>query len=127
MVIAAQLEIHDRTLCIRQLEIQEPEVVDYISRLHENEREAAFVQALHVGVFCLQRAQITQDTDFVRRQIERLLADVTQAVDKIPGMAEKAIVGRLASRTVSSWHRSITWLQKFREQRLDVSAMFATC
>jgi hypothetical protein len=91
----AQLEINDRKLSIREIEIHEPDVVDYISRLHEDERESALVQALNVGVFCLQRAQITQDTDFVRRQIERLLADVTQAVEKIPVMAGQAIVAKI--------------------------------
>src|SRR5712691_10204028 len=88
MTTSSQLEIQDRVLFIRQLEIREPEVVEYISRLHGDEMEAALVHAHQVGVFCLQRAQVTQDTDFVRRQIEHLLADVTQAVERIPNMAE---------------------------------------
>src|SRR6266436_3470703 len=91
----AQLEINHRKLSIREIEIREPDVVDYISRLHEDERESALVQAINVGVFCLQRAQFTQDTDFGRRQIERLLADVTQAFEKIPVMAVQAIVAKI--------------------------------
>src|ERR1700722_7211584 len=94
-MMGTHLEIQDRTHNIRHLEIGEPEGVDYISRLNQEEMEPAIVQTLQVGVFCLQRAQVPQDTDFVRRQIERLLADVTQAVEKIPGMAEQAIVGKI--------------------------------
>ena len=121
-MIAAQLEIHDRTLSIRKLEIQEPEVVDYIGRLREDEREPALVQALHVGVFCLQRAQITQDTDFVRRQIERLLGDVTQAVEKIPGMAERAIVGKIGienGQLLAPIHNLVTEVSRTTSGRLS--------
>jgi len=121
-MISAQLEIHDRTLSIRQLEVREPEVVDYISRLGEHERESAFVQALLVGVFCLQRAQITQDTDFVRRQIERLLADVTQAVGKIPGIAETAIVGKIGienGQLLAPIHNLVTEVSRTTAGRLS--------
>jgi hypothetical protein len=58
MMSDRQLVIRDRTLTIRQLEIPEPEVVEYINRLCEDERESALVQSLHVGVFCLQRAKL---------------------------------------------------------------------
>jgi gas vesicle protein len=125
-----RLEILDRALFIRELEIQEPEVVDYISRLNEDEREPALVQALHIGVFCLQRAQTTQDTDFVRRQIERLLADVTQAVEKIPGMAERAIVGKIGienGQLLAPIHNLVTEVSRTTSGRLsDVRDLLAS-
>jgi gas vesicle protein len=122
MTTSLHLEIQDRILFIRQLEIQEPEVVEYISRLHEDEREATFVHALQVGVFCLQRAQVTQDTDFVRRQIERLLADVTQAVERIPNMAERAIVGKIGienGQLLAPIHNLVTEVSRTTSGRLS--------
>ena len=130
IMIGTHLEIQDRTLYIRQLEIREPEVVDYISRLHQEEMEPAVVQALQVGVFCLQRAQVTQDTDFVRRQIERLLADVTQAVEKIPGMAEQAIVGKIGvenGQLLAPIHNLVTEVSRTTAGRLsDVRELLTT-
>jgi len=120
--MSKQLEIRDRTLYVTKLEVHEPEIVDFLGRLHEDEREPALMQAIYVGVFCLQRAQITQDTDFVRRQIERLLTDVTQAVEKIPGIAEQALVRKIGienGQVLAPIHHLVTEVSRTTSGRIN--------
>ncbi|MEH1926249.1 MAG: hypothetical protein V7K14_30660 [Nostoc sp.] len=44
-------------LWIHNLEITGKDTVDYSRRLPQEERDRAIIQALEVGVFCLERTQ----------------------------------------------------------------------
>jgi hypothetical protein len=82
---------------ISQLEVPSRDVADFLGRLTEAEREARLVGALEIGVFCLERAQLSRDTEFVRRQIEGFIAYVDKAATRIPGAIETALVAKIGT------------------------------
>lgn len=96
-LMTGRIDIRDGALYIRELEIRDREVVDFIGLLPDEGRVSGLTQALQVGVFCLERAQANHDTEFVRRQVESLLTDVTRAVEKIPDVAEQALIKRIGT------------------------------
>ncbi len=69
----SKIVVSDSSIKIQNLEITRKEVADYLRLVKEDERVQAFVKAVEVGVFCLERAAASQDTEFVRRQVESLL------------------------------------------------------
>ncbi len=62
------------------------------------DREQRFVHAVQVGVFCLERAQANRDTEFVRHQVEALLNDVTRAIEKVPAIAQQALIEKIGTQ-----------------------------
>jgi hypothetical protein len=48
-------------------------MADFLRSIPEDEVEPTMIQAIEVGVFCLERARMSQDTEFVRRQLDQLL------------------------------------------------------
>jgi hypothetical protein len=79
-----RISITDGSVRITDLEIVRRDIADFLGKVFEAERESAFIRAVEVGVFCLERAQTGQDTDFVRRQVEGLISKVETATEKIP-------------------------------------------
>lgn len=89
--------VANRTVLVSTLEIQDADVADFLSQIDEKERTTAFMNAVQVGVFCLRRAEANRDTDFVRRQIEGLMAEVTRSVEKIPGLTQEALLAKIGT------------------------------
>jgi hypothetical protein len=93
----ANVLIMDRGVRITELEIQRKDVADFLRTLPENEVESTLIQAIEVGVFCLERARMSHDTEFVRRQLDLLLSHVEAAVSKIPNDTQKALVAQIGT------------------------------
>ncbi len=91
------ITIADGSLHITDLEIPSSEIADFLRKVPEQERESTLLRAVEVGVFCLERAHTSQDTEFVRRQVERLLADVEKATEKIPDRVQKDLLAKVGS------------------------------
>jgi hypothetical protein len=85
----------DRSVRITELEVPRKDVADFLRRVDEDEVETALIQAIEVGVFCLERARMSQDTEFVRRQLDQLLNRVEATVGKIPDDTQKALVAKI--------------------------------
>src|SRR5712691_9545888 len=94
---STRIEIAETGVRIVDLEISKKDVVDFLRRVPESERESALVQAIEVGVFCLERARTGQDLDFVRRQVELLITTVQSAVAKIPEETQKALAAKIGA------------------------------
>ena len=62
----------DHSVRITELEIPRRDVADFLRTVDENEVDSTLIQAIEVGVFCLERARVTHDTEFVRRQLDQL-------------------------------------------------------
>jgi hypothetical protein len=88
----------DRSVRITELEIHRKDVADFLRAVDEKEAEPTLIQAIEVGVFCLERARMSQDTEFVRRQIDQLLNRVEATVIKIPEDTQKALVAKIGTR-----------------------------
>jgi hypothetical protein len=91
------LALGESSLLIDRLEITRRDVVDFFCRLPEDEREPTLIHAIEVGVFCLERAQMSRDTEFVRRQVQGLIADVDKAATRIPGAIEAALSAKIGT------------------------------
>jgi hypothetical protein len=87
----------DRSVRITELDIPRKDVADFLRSVAEDEVEMAFMQAIEVGSFCLERARMSQDTEFVRRQLEQLLVRVEATVSQIPQDTQKALVEKIGT------------------------------
>jgi len=65
-----KIEVSDTSVRVINLEIRNKDISDYLRAIPEEEREQNFVRAVEVGVFCIERVQTRQDTEFIRRQID---------------------------------------------------------
>lgn len=93
----ARIEVSDTGIRITDLDVPSKDVADFLRRVDEPEREAALVQAIEVGMFCLERARTNQDLDFVKRQIESLISTVRTAVEKIPEETQKSLSAKIGT------------------------------
>jgi len=82
---------------IESLEFKDSAIAEFLEQVEEAGRPGAFFSAVQVGVFCLSRAQASRDTEFVRRQIEGLMSDVTLAVGKIPATTQEALLSKIGT------------------------------
>jgi hypothetical protein len=87
------------SVVIKNIAIPHRDVADFMRRVPEEERTAALVQVVQIGAFCLERAQTTKDTDFVRRQVESLLSEVDTAVRRIPALAQAAFIEKIGGNS----------------------------
>jgi hypothetical protein len=91
------LEVSSSQLLIENLLVSSREVVEYVSEIPATDRADAIVRAIEVGVCCINRAIASQDVEFVRRQLDGLLVEVKQSVEKIPGDIERGLVERIGT------------------------------
>lgn len=96
-MIDHKILVYDREIRVQDLEIPRKDVVDFLKSVPDEEREATFIRAVEVGVFCLERARTGQDTEFVRRQVEALLGQVERATESIPREIERALVAKVGT------------------------------
>lgn len=82
---------------IKDLEVPRRAVADYLRERAADEREGALIEALEVGVFCLERASGARDLDFVRREVDKLLLQVTEAVSTIPEVIQARLLEKLGT------------------------------
>lgn len=92
-----RVEVSESAVRLSNLEVVNRDVVDFLRPFPEEERELAVIRAIEVGVFCLQRARVGQDLDFVRRQVEGLLNSVQAAISKIPDDTHKAVAAKIGT------------------------------
>lgn len=91
------IEVLHAGIRIRDLLVPKKDVADFFRPLKEEERELTLIQALEVGVFCLERVRLSQDTDFVRRQVESLIGQVEKAVISIPEATKEKLLGKIGT------------------------------
>jgi hypothetical protein len=93
----SKIAITNGSVQITDLEITRKDIADFLIKVPENERESMFLRALETGVFCLERAQTGQDTEFVRRQVEGLITKVEQAAEKIPDKVQENLIAKVGA------------------------------
>lgn len=79
------------------MEIQRKKVADFFRAASVNDWQSALTRAVEVGVFCLERGRTSQDTEFVRRQMESLLAKVDRAVQEIPNTVQEKLLSKIGT------------------------------
>lgn len=93
----SSINLLDDRILIHDLEITQKDAVDYLRQLPEEERDRACIRAVEIGLRCLETTQNSRDTEFVRRQIQSLLAEVEKAVAVIPDTLQKELIGKLGT------------------------------
>ncbi len=93
----AQIQVSDGGIRIIDLEVPRKEVADYLRSVPEDERESALIHVIEVGTFCLERARTGQDLEFVRRQVDSLLASVQSAIEGIPVKTQEQLVAKIGT------------------------------
>ena len=102
-----RIEVFDTGIRIVDVDVPSKDAADFLQRVDEPKREAALVQAIEVGIFCLERARTSQDLDFVKRQVESLISTVRTAVEKIPEETQKSLSAMIGTERVDSLAREV--------------------
>src|SRR5215469_7894 len=97
MPMPKNILVLDRSVKITEVEILRKNVADFLRTVDEHEVEHTLIQAIEVGGFCLERAGMTQDTEFIRRQVDQLLNHVEATVGKIPEETQNALVAKIGT------------------------------
>jgi hypothetical protein len=92
-----RVELLENGVRVRDLDVPSKGVADYLRQVPEDNREFQFVEALEVGIFCLERATAARDLDFVRAQVDSILGEVQHAVSVIPNVVETGLVAKLGA------------------------------
>jgi len=93
----SNIEVTDDEVRLVDFRMASKDVAAYLLDLNENDRSQAFVHAVEVGVYCIQRATATIDIEFVKRRANELITDVGAKIDLIPSKLEKELVEKLGS------------------------------
>jgi hypothetical protein len=96
--MAGSIEVLDSGIRISDLDIPRKPIADYFREGPPDERELAFIEAVEVGVFCLERAAGARDLEFVRRQVEGLLTAVERAVGQVPLSVRDELLAKLGTQ-----------------------------
>jgi hypothetical protein len=91
------IQILGTRIWIREFHFDSGDVAKYFGTLPDDRREHALVEAIKVGVFCLERTQVGQDLDFVRREIEGLLSRVKDALKVLPEETQKQLTAKIGT------------------------------
>src|SRR5229473_1708380 len=94
---AVSVELLDAAVHLHDLLIPRKSVADFLRQVAPDERETRFIEAVEVGVFCLERASAAQDLDFVRSQVHSILEQVERSVSGIPGAVEGGLAQKLGA------------------------------
>ena len=91
------IDIEGDVVSLHSFQIRNPDLVAYLSAHPPDERPVAFRRIVEVGVFCLERASTAKDTEFIRRQIDRVLLEMESKVGAIPTRIQEELVKKVGT------------------------------
>jgi hypothetical protein len=94
---AVTLEADRTRLRVTELIVEDREIVGYFGQIPDDALEIEFTRAVKLGVVCLERASASQDLDFVRKEVEGLLADVAAKSREIPPLIAQALASKIGT------------------------------
>ncbi len=77
--------------------VDDPEVVSFLGSLEESEQQQSASLALRIGVLALHQAHGSVDVQAVRREGERLIADVRQVLTRHASQVSQTVGKELAA------------------------------
>lgn len=92
-----KVSVADEQLIIDHLVVENSDVVTYFGNIAEEDLASELERAILIGVKCLERAQASQDIDFVRKEVESMITTMKAAVDKLPAQTVKDLEGKLGT------------------------------
>lgn len=117
------------------LKFTNDDVADALEKMDPRERRDELVKMIEVGQHCLERASNGKDTDFVKRQLEKLVGTVIKKVGPIPETVQAELMKKIgvkdgqvlqplmdstekASKTIKD---QLVDMKTFVEEKLDLS------
>lgn len=94
---SSNINVSNNSVSIQYLEIANKDVVDYLLQIALEERQQAVTRIFEVGTYCLQRTQNSQDLEFVKRQVQALLAEVAAIVGVVPQTVEAELIKKIGA------------------------------
>jgi hypothetical protein len=91
------VDVEGDVVTLHSFQLQNPEVAAYLTEIAEDERAFAVARAIEVGVFCLERASTARNTDFFKREIDRLLGDLKSNVGTIPTAIQEKLMAKVGT------------------------------
>src|SRR5262245_40540208 len=92
-----KIEVLEAGIRIHELHVDNSDVAKYFRALTEDRREQAMLDAIKVGVFCLEHARAGQDLDFVKREIESLLSGIKRELQLLPEETQKQVTAKIGT------------------------------
>jgi hypothetical protein len=89
------VDIEGDQITLHSFQMRNADIAGYLIKQPLKERAGALISALQVGVFCLERASTAKDTEFVKRQVERLLHEVQSKVGEIPSKVQTELLTKV--------------------------------
>jgi hypothetical protein len=84
-------------LTLHSFQIRNADVAAYLTTQPVEHQATAFMRAVEVGVFCLERASSAKDTEFLKRQVERLVNEIDSRVSGIPNKIQDELMKKVGS------------------------------
>lgn len=92
-----RIGIDGDVVTLHDFQIRNADVAAYLAERSPDNQAPAFARVVEVGVFCLERASTAKDTDFLKRQVERLLNDMESKVGSIPSKVRDELLLKLGT------------------------------
>jgi hypothetical protein len=91
------IDILGDVVTLHKFQIRNPDIASYLAEQQTAHQSQAFIRAVEVGIFCLERASTAKDTDFVKRQVERLLSEMESRVGTIPAKVRDELLSKIGT------------------------------
>jgi len=91
------IDIDGDVIALHSFQICSADVVAYLAAQATEDQARSFIRAVEVGVYCLERASSAKDTEFVKRQIERLLSELESRVSAIPAQVQDQLLKKVGT------------------------------
>jgi hypothetical protein len=91
------IDIQGDMVILHDFDIRNADIACYLAQQPADDQPQAFIRAVEVGVFCLERASTAKDTDFVKRQVERLLNEMELRVGAIPTKVRDELLAKVGT------------------------------
>jgi len=117
-----RIDVFETGIQIHELHVEHRDVATYLRALSEDQREHAVIDAIKLGVFCLERARAGQDLDFVRREIESLLTRVNEALKSLPEETKNQVVAKIGTeegQVLAPLQKLVDDISKAASEKID--------
>jgi hypothetical protein len=92
-----EIDTQGDVVLLHNFQIRNPDIASYLAQQPIEDQPQAFVRAVEVGVFCLERASTAKDTEFIKRQVERLLNEMEARVGAIPSKVRDELLTKVGT------------------------------
>lgn len=91
------IEVDGGQIRIHNFCFENADLADYLTPFSPDQRPAELIKAIEVGLFCLSRATVSQDTQFVKHQAERVINAVETRVGALPKQLRDELTAKIGT------------------------------